>query len=83
MVNPKYKNYLIILLGLTTIAGGAFAWSQYQELIRLRADSLSDSARADLQKRHFLMPLPWYLCSGGVMRLLFFFFSFSAMQNLL
>ncbi len=55
MVNPKYKNYLIILLGLTTIAGGAFAWSQYQELIRLRADSLSDSARTDLQKRLMAM----------------------------
>ena len=55
MVNPKYKNYLIILLGLTTIAGGAFAWSQYQELIRLRADSLSDSARADLQNRLLAM----------------------------
>ena len=55
MVNPKYKNYLIILLGLTTIAGGAFAWSQYQELIRLRADSLSDSARTDLQMRLMAM----------------------------
>jgi hypothetical protein len=51
MVNPKYKNYLLVLLGLTTIAGGFFAWNQYQELIRLRADSFSDSARADLQKR--------------------------------
>jgi len=51
MVNPKIKNYLIALLALTTIAGGALAWNQYQELIKLRADSLSDSARADLQKR--------------------------------
>ena len=48
MANPKYKNYLIVLLGLTTIASGVFAWSQYQELVKLRADSLSDSARADL-----------------------------------
>ena len=55
MVNPKYKNYLIILLGLTTIAGGAFAWSQYQELIRLRAETPNDSARADLQKRLLAM----------------------------
>jgi hypothetical protein len=51
MANPKYKNLLIGLLALTTIAGGVFAWGQYQELVKLRAGSLSDSARADLQKR--------------------------------
>lgn len=51
MATPKTKNYLILLLALTTIAGGAFAWNQYQELIRLRADSRSDNARTDLQKR--------------------------------
>jgi hypothetical protein len=55
MVNPKYKNFLVVLLGLTTIAGGIFAWSQYQELIKLRADGLSDSVRADLQKRLWAM----------------------------
>jgi hypothetical protein len=51
MVNLNYKNFLVVLLGLTTIAGGIFAWSQFQELVKLRADGLSDSARADLQKR--------------------------------
>ncbi|MDD2764090.1 MAG: hypothetical protein PHE83_08985 [Opitutaceae bacterium] len=50
-LNPKFKNYLILLLALTTAAGGALAWSQYQDLIKLRTGGLSDSARADLQKR--------------------------------
>lgn len=50
-MNPKIKNYLIALLALTTIAGGALAWNQYQELIKLRAGSLTDNARTDLQKR--------------------------------
>ena len=52
MVNSKSKNYLIVLLAFTTVAGGVFAWSQYKELGRLRADSLEEeNARADLQKR--------------------------------
>ena len=51
MANTKGKNYLILLLALTTVAGGALAWHQYQELIKLRASGLTDSARADLQKR--------------------------------
>ena len=52
MVNPKSKNYLIVFLAFTTVAGGIFAWSQYRELGQLRADSLqSENARADLQKR--------------------------------
>jgi hypothetical protein len=51
MANPRIKNYLIILLAVTTVAGGALAWNQYRELVRWRAASLSDSARADLQKR--------------------------------
>ncbi|MFA5058316.1 MAG: hypothetical protein WC485_09400 [Opitutaceae bacterium] len=50
-LNPKFKNYLLLLLAFTTAAGGALAWSQYQDLIKLRAGSLNDSARADLQKR--------------------------------
>ncbi len=51
MAAPKSKNYLILLLALTTVAGGALAWHQYQELIMLRANGLTDSARTDLQKR--------------------------------
>lgn len=51
MANPRIKNYTIVLLAVTTIAGAALAWNQYRELIKLRAASLSDSARADLQKR--------------------------------
>ena len=51
MANTKGKNYLILLLVLTTVTGGALAWHQYQELIKLRANGLTDSARADLQKR--------------------------------
>jgi hypothetical protein len=51
MANTKGKNYLILLLALTTVAGGALAWHQYQELIKLRANGLTDSAHADLQKR--------------------------------
>ncbi|HUL52131.1 MAG TPA: hypothetical protein VLT83_01855 [Opitutaceae bacterium] len=51
MANPRIKNYLIVLLAVAAAAVGALAWSEYRELIRLRAASLSDSARADLQKR--------------------------------
>ena len=45
------KNYLISLLALTTLAGGALAWRQYQELITLRAAALNPHERADWQKR--------------------------------
>lgn len=46
------KNVLIAFLALTTVAGAAVAWQQYQELIRLRAAALASSAeRADWQKR--------------------------------
>jgi hypothetical protein len=51
MATAKRKNYLILLLALTTIAGGALAWHQYQELVKLRANGFTDSARTDLQKR--------------------------------
>jgi hypothetical protein len=51
MATAKNKNYLILLFALTTMAGGALAWHQYQELITLRANGLTDSARTDLQKR--------------------------------
>jgi hypothetical protein len=51
MPRPNLKNLLIALLAATTVAGGVLAWSQYQDLVKLRADRLSDTARADLQKR--------------------------------
>ena len=51
-VNSKSKNYLIALFFVSTVAGGIFAWGQYQELSRLRADSLQkENAHADLLKR--------------------------------
>ena len=51
MANPRMKNYIIALFFVTTIAGAALAWTQYRELLTLRAASLNDSSRADLQKR--------------------------------
>ena len=45
------KNYLILILVLTTLGGGALAWQQYQELIKLRAAALTNDERADWQKR--------------------------------
>jgi hypothetical protein len=51
-VKSKIKNYLLVLLAFTTVAGAGLAWSQYQELVKLRADSLAgEIARNDLQKR--------------------------------
>ncbi len=45
------KNLLIVFLALTTLAGAALAWRQYQELTQLRASALNNNERADLQKR--------------------------------
>lgn len=45
------KNYLIALFVLTTLAGGALAYRQYQELVALRASAMSNDERADWQKR--------------------------------
>jgi hypothetical protein len=45
------KNYVILVLALTTLGGAALAWRQYQELIQLRAATLQNDERADLQKR--------------------------------
>ncbi len=42
------KNYVIALLALTTLTGGAVAWNQYQELIKLRAAAL------DFNRHHLL-----------------------------
>ncbi|HVU36251.1 MAG TPA: hypothetical protein VHE61_22635 [Opitutaceae bacterium] len=45
------KNFIIVLLALTTIGGAALAWHQYQELVALRAAALDPNARADLEKK--------------------------------
>lgn len=45
------KNTLIVFLAFTSLAGGAVAWRQYQELIALRAAALNTNERADWQKR--------------------------------
>lgn len=45
------KDYLLLVLLLTTVAGGVLAWRQYNELIELRAAALNNNERADLQKR--------------------------------
>jgi hypothetical protein len=45
------KNYLLLFLLLSTLGAGALAWQQYQELIALRASTLNNDERADLQKR--------------------------------
>jgi hypothetical protein len=45
------KNYLLVLLFLTTVGSSYLAWRQYQELIGLRASALDREERAALQKR--------------------------------
>ena len=45
------RNYLILVLSLIVVGGGALAWQQYQELLSLRASALSSDDRAALQKR--------------------------------
>ncbi len=45
------KNYVILLLTLTTIAGAVLAWREYQDLTELRASLLTKDERADWQKR--------------------------------
>jgi hypothetical protein len=45
------KNTLIAFLAFTSLAGGALAWRQYQELVTLRAAALNTNERADWQKR--------------------------------
>lgn len=45
------KNYLLLLFALSTLGVGVLAWQQYQELISLRAATLSADDRASLQKR--------------------------------
>lgn len=45
------KDYLLLVLFLTTVAGGVLAWRQYNELIDLRAAAMNNNERADLQKR--------------------------------
>ncbi len=50
MAHPSGKNYLIVFLALTTLAGGALAWNQYLNGVRLRGQLLTGGARADLEK---------------------------------
>jgi len=45
------KNYVLLFLLLTTLAGAAIAWQQYQELISLRAAAMDNDERARWQKR--------------------------------
>jgi len=45
------RNYVSIVLGLAVLATSSLAWTQYQELIKLRAELLDPNERADLQKR--------------------------------
>jgi hypothetical protein len=51
MVNSSLKNYLIVFLALTTLAGGALAWNQYRDAVKLRGQLLGGNGRADLEKR--------------------------------
>ncbi len=51
MARSSGKNYLIILLALTTATGGALAWNQYLAGVKLRGQLLNGDARADLEKR--------------------------------
>jgi hypothetical protein len=45
------RNYLILVLTIIVVGGGALAWQQYQELVALRAAALSGDDRAGLQKK--------------------------------
>jgi hypothetical protein len=45
------RNYIILVLALVIIGGGALAWQQYQELVGLRAAALTAEDRASLEKR--------------------------------
>jgi hypothetical protein len=45
------RNYLLVLLALTTLAGSVLAWVEYQQLAKLRAELLDPTERTDLQKR--------------------------------
>ena len=48
----KYpQTYVIIVLAATTVGGAIFAWSQYRELVELRAAAMNRDERADMQKR--------------------------------
>ena len=51
MPNRRIANSLILVLSLTTIAGGGLAWSQYLRSVRLGAELLQGGARTDLEKR--------------------------------
>jgi hypothetical protein len=52
------KNYLIVLLALTTAAGGYISLRQYNELISLRAAKLADAQRDAWNQRRAATPAP-------------------------
>ncbi|MDB6093423.1 MAG: hypothetical protein JWM32_985 [Verrucomicrobia bacterium] len=45
------KNVIIVVLALTIAGGGAMAWQQYQELVKLRAAAMNNDERANWQKK--------------------------------
>ena len=45
------KDYLIVFLGLTTLAAAGIAWQQYQELVKLRVAALNPAELSTWQKR--------------------------------
>lgn len=47
----SYTNQLLIVLALIAVGLSALAWKQHQELIELRTTALTNSGRADWQKR--------------------------------
>ena len=51
MARPSVKNLLIAFLALTTLTGGALAWNQYVNGVRLRGQLLTAGTRADLEKQ--------------------------------
>lgn len=52
------KNYLLVLLALTTAAGGYISWREYNELIPLRAAALAAEQRDAWAKRRPAAPPP-------------------------
>jgi hypothetical protein len=48
---PSSKNYVVIALALTTLGGAGLAWTQYRELVELRAAAMNADERGEWQKR--------------------------------
>lgn len=45
------KDYLLLVLALSTVACAVLAWRQYDELVGLRANAINGNERAEWQKR--------------------------------